>query len=91
VGGAASDWPDWCCASLLRMAGAELLLEMLSAAAQEGSLLLLADESLPLTAAAVGLAVLLAPFPWQGGFLPVLPQRMREELLQACNHSDTSL
>jgi len=34
VGGAASDWPDWCCASLLRMAGAELLLEMLSAAAQ---------------------------------------------------------
>ena len=33
-GGAASDWQDWCCASLLRMVGAELLVEMLSATAQ---------------------------------------------------------
>ena len=34
LGGAASDWQDWCCASLLRMVGAELLVEMLSATAQ---------------------------------------------------------
>ena len=34
AGGAASDWQSWCCASLLRIVGAELLVEMLSAAAQ---------------------------------------------------------
>ena len=80
---AGSAWEEWCCAALLQLAGPELLSELLGAAVQERSILLVADDSLSLTAASVALCSLLSPLSWQGSFLPVLPRRLREELLQA--------
>ena len=80
---AGSAWEEWCCAALLQLAGPELLGALLGAAVQERSILLMADDSLSLTAAAVALCSLLSPLTWQGSFLPVLPRRLREELLQA--------